>query len=260
LNKNLDLFTALCGRISRLGLQVGIFFCDLACMKYLIAFCFFAFGASVFGQSDTLIKAADTTEYVKKKPASLKAHNFGIVVESCYGILRMNANSYSMGGKTLSPETTNAFGARMGIFSVIKHWPLRVGAEFCFINTLVKYPNETVRSTESNIYSLTAEIPLLISHQFKSKDGLRGMHVSGGPRLIIPLKDFQSEYPQQRAANLSIDVALGIYRPWKLAKFEAELYYSLGLLNVLHPSNPDFRNTSINSLYRDCIGLRFFVR
>jgi hypothetical protein len=228
-------------------------------MKYAIFFLTLFTTLSTIAQSDTLVKP-DTTEYVKKQPASLKAHNFGMVFEGLYSIMRMDANSYNAGGKMVTPEAVNTFGARLGLFSVVKHLPLRVGVEFSFINSRIKYPNETVRSTESNIYNLCLEIPVLFTHQFKSKDALRGYHFSAGPRLIVPMKEFQSEVPQQRAANLSVDFALGLYRPWKLAKLELELFYSLGLLNVLHASNADFRNSAINSLYRDCVGIRMFVR
>lgn len=254
------MFTAVCGRISQLALQAGIFFVHLASMKQVLLLLFSTLTILASAQADTLTQATDTAEYVKKQPASLKAHNFGMVFETAAGILRMNANSYSAGNQMVRPEAVNAIGARLGVFSTVKHTPLRVGLEFAFINTVIRFPNETVRSTESNIYNLTLEIPVLVTHQFKSADALRGIHISGGPRLLVPLKDFQSEYPQQRAANVSVDIAVGIYRPWKLAKLEAELYYSLGLLNVLHPSNDDFRNTAINSLYRDCMGIRIYVR
>jgi hypothetical protein len=53
------------------------------------------------------------------------------------------------------------------------------------------------------------------------------------------------------------ELSFGMQRPTAKTTMNVEFFYSLGLLNIISGSADDYRQSSIQSLHRDVIGLRF---
>lgn len=196
----------------------------------------------------------DTPEPEKEKPA----RNFGLYGGFSYSNLRLTSSAFLLPDKpgTGSVRALNSPAFAGGVFLVFPQSRLRAGVEFNMMPTELEYDMGNANKEESWIYPLTVELPL---HSFVtglfSESRLRPELIIGG-RIVFPIPLLNSVYPELRTTSLNLET--GIRIPVKYAKTtgSVELLYSAGILNLLKPVTDNVKNHSVESLYRDFIGIR----
>lgn len=219
-----------------------------------------------FAQKDTLSSSLTDTTAVSKKKGPTDAGDFGLLFGLNYSQYYMSSNPFFVDSLTAmgSSEAKNKFGLTVGVFynfKLGKKLILRPAVEATIMPSVIEY-DMIRRKTESWVYPLTVEVPFYVVYGNHERENLsdKKMHVNwfAAVRPVFPLSVMSSEQPLLREFNLNGDIGCSIPFVLKSTIMKAEIFYSFGMLDLIGDDADNYKTSSITSLRRNFIGLRFF--
>jgi len=205
-----------------------------------------------------------TSAGIKKGP--IDASNFGLLFGFNYSQYYMSSNPFFVDSLTTmgNSKVKNNLGLTAGLFYNFKlseKLILRSAVEATILPSVIEY--DIVRKkTESWIYPLTIDIPFYFIYGNHDRESQQNKSMQfnwvAAIRPVFPLSIMSSEQPILKDFNLNADIGCSIPFVLKNTSMKAEVFYSFGMLNLIGEDPDSYKTSSISSLRRNFIGLRFF--
>lgn len=213
-----------------------------------------------------VIIKTDSLTPAKKKSNATDAKDFGLLFGFDYSQYYMKSNPFFVDSLTVmgNAKAKNNLGLTIGVFynfKLSKKLILRPAVEATIMPTTIEY--DIIRKkTNSLIYPLTIGIPFYLvygNHDRESLSNKRGqLNWIAAVRPVIPLSVMSASEPILKDFNLNLDLGCSVPFVLKNTIMKAELFYSFGMLNIIGDDPESYKTSSISSLRRNFIGMRFF--
>ena len=212
------------------------------------------------------IAKVDTSVTVKKKSGPTNAKDFGLLFGFNYSQYYLESNPFFVDSLTSmgNSKVNNNVGLTIGVFYNIKlseKLILRPAVEATIMPATIEY--DLIRKkSESWIYPLTVDLPFYFIYGNHDRETLSKKRAQlnwlAAVRPVIPLSVMSSTQPVVKNFNLNIDIGCSVPFVLKSTIMKAEIFYSFGSLNIIGDDSDNYKTSSINSLRRNFIGMRFF--
>jgi hypothetical protein len=187
--------------------------------------------------------------------------DLGLYIGGAYSLGRMESRAIEE--FNASPKLSNSAGLLAGFcynFYVGKKSIVRPGVEAFFLPMAIVYPASFNKTTERQIFPMTAEFPISwIYSSFRTKSFPRpeakpefGLTL----RPVFAVKALSELQPVLRSTNFNTDIFVGYPIANNKSVMRVELYYSHGWLNLIGSDTNSEYTSSISNLQRHVLGVR----
>ena len=187
--------------------------------------------------------------------------DLGLYIGGAYSFGRMESRTIEE--FNASPKLSNSPGLLAGFcynFYGGKKSIVRPAVEAFFLPMAIVYPASFNKTTERQIFPMTAEFPISwIYSSFRTKSFPRPEakpEFGIALRPVLAVKALSELQPVLRSANFNTDIFVGYPIANDKSVMRVELYYSHGWLNLIGNDPKSEYTSSISSLQRHVLGVR----